>query len=251
MAADSVTSATTLKAYGDTTGAPILGIDGAQQVLIPAGTFVMGDDEESPKRRIYLDAFYIDREEVTTGRYAKFLAATGSVRPPEDWEALKLPKGINLPVVGVDWNDAAAYCTWAGRRLPTDAEWEKAARGTDERMYPWGNEQPTIARANFENASPEPYDGGLTDVGTHPDGQSPFGVQDLAGNANEWTADWFSERFASGDVRNPKGPTSGNGRVIRGGGRYEPADRMLSTKRYHAEPDTRGGDIGFRCARTP
>jgi|GEM_PF-556950 len=250
-AADSVTSATTLKANGDTIGAPILGIDGAQQVLIPAGTFVMGDDEESPKRKIYLDAFFIDRDEVTTGRYAKFLAATGSVRPPEDWEALKLPKGINLPVVGVDWNDAAAYCTWAGRRLPTDAEWEKAARGTDERMYPWGDEQPTTARANFENASPEPYDGGLTDVGTHPDGQSPFGVQDLAGNANEWTADWFSERFASGDLRNPKGPTSGNGRVIRGGGRYEPADRMLSTKRYHAAPDTRGGDIGFRCARTP
>ncbi len=236
---------------GDTTGAPTVGTDGAEQVLVPAGTFIMGDDEESPKREVYLDAFDIDRVEVTTGRYAKFLAATGSVRPPEDWDALKLPKGMNLPVVGVDWNDASAYCAWVGRRLPTDAEWEKAARGTDERKYPWGNETPNVARANFENAAPEPYDGGLTDVGTHPDGQSPFGVQDLAGNANEWTADWFSESFPTSDVRNPKGPASGNGRVIRGGGRYEPADRMLSTKRYHAAPETRGGDIGFRCARSP
>jgi formylglycine-generating enzyme required for sulfatase activity len=200
---------------------------------------------------VYLDAFRIDRDEITTGRYAKFLAATGSVRPPEGWEALRLPKGSNLPVVGVDWADAAAYCAWAGRRLPTDAEWEKAARGTDERTYPWGNETPVSSRANFGNSAPDPYSGGLTDVGTHPEGQSPFGVQDLAGNVNEWTADWYAEGLSRSDVRNPKGPASGDGRVIRGGGRFEPADRIRSTKRYHAMPDTRGEDIGFRCARTP
>ena len=114
----------------------ITGKDGAPAVLVPAGNFIMGDDEESPRRELYLDAYYIDRYEVTTARYAKFLEATGSVAPPEDWEKLDRDRGKELPVVGVDWNDATAYCKWAGRRLPTDAEWEKAARGSDERRYP-------------------------------------------------------------------------------------------------------------------
>ncbi len=233
------------------TGAPaqeITGKDGAPAVLVPAGGFVMGDDEESPHRDVYLDAFYIDRYEVTTGRYAKFLSATGSVHPPEGWEALDLNRGDELPVVGVDWNDAAAYCKWAGRRLPTDTEWEKAARGTDERRYPWGNESPTLDRANYQNASPEAYDGGLAKVGAHPAGRSPYGVHDLAGNAAEWTADWFSESFPTSDVRNPKGPESGEGRVIRGSGRYDPTERLVVTRRMHGKPDLRGEDIGFRCA---
>lgn len=233
-----------------TTGAnEIVGKDGAPSLLVAAGTFIMGDDEESPRRELYLDAFYIDRYEVTTARYAKFLEATGSVGAPEGWEELKAERGKDLPVVGVDWNDAVAYCKWVGRRLPTDAEWEKAARGSDERRYPWGNESPTVARANYENSSPEAYDGGLMNVGAHPSGRSPFGIDDMAGNANEWVADWFTDSFRSGDVRNPKGPESGNGRVIRGGGRFEPAERILSTKRYHGEPQLRNEDLGFRCAR--
>jgi len=236
------------------TGAPaeeIIGKDGAPAVLVPAGRFVMGDDEESPRRELFLDAFYIDRYEVTTGRYAKFLAATGSLRPPDGWEELDLARGDELPVVGVDWNDAVAYCKWVGRRLPTDSEWEKAARGTDERRYPWGNESPALDRANYQNSSPSAYDGGLTKVGSHAAGRSPFGVHDLAGNANEWVADWYSESFPAGEARNPKGPASGEGHVIRGGGRFEPAERILSTKRYHGQPDLRGEDIGFRCARDP
>jgi len=227
----------------------ITGSDGAPAILVPAGTFTMGDDEESPRREIYLEAFYIDRFEVTTGRYAKFLEATGSVSLPDGWEALDLDRGDELPVVGVDWNDAAAYCTWAGRRLPSESEWEKAARGTDARRYPWGDDPPDLDRANYENFSPEAYDGGLTEVGTHPAGRSPFGVHDLAGNASEWVADWYSESFPAGDVRNPKGPETGSSRVIRGGGRFDPAERLVATKRYRGTPDVRAEDIGFRCAR--
>jgi formylglycine-generating enzyme required for sulfatase activity len=235
-------------------GAPaseIIGKDGAPARLVPAGTFTMGDDEESPRREIYLDAFYIDRYEVTTGRYAKFLAATGSSRPPDGWDSLDLDRGDALPVVGVDWNDATAYCKWAGRRLPTESEWEKAARGTDARRYPWGDASPTLDHANHQNASPEAYDGGLAKVGTHAAGVSPYGVYDLAGNVSEWVSDWYSDSFPAGDVRNPKGPETGTDRVIRGGGRFDPAERLVATKRYHGTPDLRGEDIGFRCAQDP
>lgn len=236
------------------TGSPapeITGHDGAPAVLVPAGNYTMGDDEESPRREVYLDAFYIDRYEVTTGRYAKFLAATGTSRPPDGWEALDLHRDGELPVVGVDWNDAAAYCKWAGRRLPTESEWEKAARGSDGRRYPWGDASPTLDLANYQNASPDAYDGGLAKVGTHAAGLSPFGVHDLAGNASEWVSDWYSDSFPVGDVRNPKGPETGTDRVIRGGGRFDPAERLLATKRLHGPPDLRAEDIGFRCARDP
>ena len=227
----------------------ITGKDGAPMMFVPTGNFTMGDDEESPRRELYLDGFYIDRFEVTTGRYAKFLAATGSVRPPGGWEALDLSRGAELPVVGVDWNDAVAYCKWAGRRLTTEAEWEKSARGADGRRYPWGDALPALDRANYENASPEAYNGGLAAVGTHAPGRSPFGVDDLSGNVAEWVADWYSDSFPHNDVRNPKGPETGTARVIRGSGRFDPSERLIATKRYHANIDLRAEDIGFRCAR--
>ncbi len=229
----------------------ITGADGAPAVLIPAGSFTRGDDEASPRREIHVDAFYIDRYEVTTGRYAMFLAATGAARPPDGWDTLDPGVGGELPVVGVDWHDASAYCRWAGGRLPTESEWEKAARGTDARRYPWGDASPTLDHANHLNTSPEAYGGGLTKVGSHPAGRSPFGVHDLAGNASEWVADWYSESFPAGDVRNPKGPETGTARVIRGGGRFDPPDRLAATKRFHGPPDLRADDIGFRCARAP
>ena len=238
--------------FARTTGEPaqtITGSDGAPLVLVPAGKFTMGDDEESPRREIYLDAYYIDRFEVTTGRYAKFLAATGSVGAPEGWEALDLNKGDELPVAGVDWNEATAYCKWAGRRLPTESEWEKSARGADGRRYPWGDALPTLEHANHQNASAEAYDGGLRKVGTHPAGRSPFGVDDLSGNVAEWVADWYTDSFPHSEVRNPKGPETGTARVVRGSGRFDPSDRLVATKRYHANADTRAEDIGFRCAR--
>jgi formylglycine-generating enzyme len=241
-----------LGAYaGWTHRAPALektGKDGAPALLVPAGAFTMGDAEESPLREIYLDAFYVDKYEVTTARYAKFLQATGSVRQPEGWGDLEPGRGADLPVVGVDWRDADAYCRWAGRRLPTEAEWEKAARGTDGRAYPWGSEEPTAARARFAQQASGPYQGGVAVVGSHDAGKSPYGVQDLAGNVSEWVADWYAEGFARNDVRNPKGPASGAGRVIRGGGWVDPAQRIKSTKRFYASVDNLAGDIGFRCA---
>ena len=227
----------------------ITGQDGAPLVLVPAGTFTMGDDEEAPKRDVFIDAYYIDRFEVTTSRFGRFLKATGSVRPPDGWEELDPAKGAQLPVAGVDWNDADAYCRWAGRRLPTEAEWEKAARGTDGRRFPWGDASPTPEHANYENTSPDAYDGGLTAVGRFPAGNSPFGVSDLAGNVSEWVADWYAEGVAPEDVRNPAGPESGERRVIRGGGRFDPGYRLSPVKRWNAQPGQRSEDLGFRCAR--
>ena len=226
-----------------------VGKDGASAVLIPAGAFLGGDDENSPRRELFVEAFYLDRYEVTVGRYARFLQATGNVRPPEEWDTVDLNNGTDLPVIGVDWQDANSYCQWVGRRLPTDAEWERAARGMDERKYPWGNEPPTPEHARFaQKYEKAVYKGGVARVGSHRKGASPFGIHDMAGNAWEWTADWFSESFPYADRRNPKGPSSGTSKVLRGGGWYDPADRLVSTKRMHANPEQRDDSIGFRCA---
>ena len=130
----------------------VTGKDGAPSVLVPAATFTMGDGEESPLRTVYVDAFYLDRFEVTTARFAKFLEATGAVSEPEGWDEAKSAASRELPVVGVDWREADAYCRWAGKRLPTEAEWERAARGTDARVFPWGNDAPSAARARFAPA---------------------------------------------------------------------------------------------------
>ena len=227
----------------------ITGKDGAPALLVPEGTFTMGDDEDSPRREVYVDDFYMDKYEITVLLYAKFLKAGGGVNPPDGWEEASLDKDGALPVVGVDWHDADAYCRWAGKRLPTEAEWEKSARGKDGRIYPWGNETPTPERANFGRSSDNPYSGGLTPASGHEAGRGPYGIYNLAGNASEWVADWFAEGFARGDVRNPKGPESGTAKVIRGGGWDEPPNRLRSTWRMHASPDTRLDDVGFRCAR--
>ena len=230
-------------------GQEITASDGAPAVLIPAGNFSMGNDEDSPLREIYVDGFYIDKYEVTVSRYAKFLQSTGNVRAPDYWQEANLDSAGDLPVIGVDWHDADAYCRWAGKRLPTEAEWEKAARGTDGRTYPWGNEEPTAARANFLKSSASSYKGGLAAVGGYDAGKSPYGIHDLASNAAEWVADWFAEGFVRGDVRNPKGPERGTGKVIRGGGWYDPPERINSSRRMQAGPGNRADDIGFRCAK--
>jgi formylglycine-generating enzyme required for sulfatase activity len=225
------------------------GKDGAPAVVVPAGNFTMGDGEESPLREIHVDAFYIDKDEITVSRYAKFLEPTGGVKPPDDWPEANLESAGELPVVGLDWHAADAYCRWAGKRLPTEAEWEKAARGTDGRKYPWGSDEPDSTRANFGRTADNPYKSGLVPVGGRPAGRSPFGVEDAAGNAAEWVADWFAESFSRGEVRNPKGPQNGTAKVIRGGGWYDPADRLKTSRRMHANPAGRSDDVGFRCAR--
>jgi len=225
-----------------------VGEDGVPLKLVPAGKFVMGDDEVTVRREAYLDAFYIDQYEVTVTRYEKFLHAAGGVSPPEAWDTVNLAKHGELPVLGVDWHDADAYCRWAGRRLPTAAEWEKAARGTDERLYPWGNSSPTLDLANHQNTSPEAYDG-LTPVGSHPAGRSPYGADDMTGNVAEWVADWQADGPTRFDPRNPRGPETGYQRIIRGGGRFDSAENLVLARRFHAQPDLRAADVGFRCAK--
>ncbi len=221
----------------------------AAQVRIESGTFTMGDGESSPLREVYVSAFYLETVEVTTARYAEFLSATGSSAAPDHWDEMNLARHGQLPVIGVSWYDADAYCHWAGRRLPTDAEWEKAARDGDGRPYPWGSSPPTPELAVFSRTAEQPYDGGLTAVATHPAGRSTSGVHDLAGNASEWVADWYSDSFRRDDARNPAGPGEGTRKVIRGGSWLDSADELHSAHRYFAAPETRSDDIGFRCAR--
>jgi len=234
------------------------GKDGALLVLIPAGAFTMGDaawePDEAPKHEVALNAFYIDKLEITVARYARFLAATGH-EAPFRWEQAKLDKDGDRPVVGVSWDDAQAYAQWVGRRLPTEAEWEKAARGTDGRTYPWGNEDPTERHAQFANPNETPKWHGystLALVGSHELGKSPYGVHDLAGNVSEWTADWFdSDYYARSPAANPKGPevTVRNERSVRGGGWAANEHGMRTTIRAGCLPSRRLSDIGFRCAQ--
>lgn len=170
----------------------ITGKDDAPMVLVLAGEFMMGSREddksaqndERPAHSVYLDAFYIDQYEVTTSRYAKFFRETKR-SAPEYWPEQVMQQHGRKPVVGVDWNDATAYCSWAGKRLPTEAEWEKAARGTDQRVYPWGNAGPSKALANFDRCCDFKDYGALTDIGSFEEGKSPFGVYDMAGNVWE------------------------------------------------------------------
>jgi formylglycine-generating enzyme required for sulfatase activity len=223
--------------------------DGAPLLRIPGGVFVMGDGETAARRQVYTDEFYIDTFEVTIARYTRFLKATALPDLPENWEETSNARTADLPVVGVTWHEAQAYCKWTGARLPTEAEWEKAARGSDGRLFPWGDETPSPARANFANTSPKAYDGGLTRVGSYAAGRSPFGIHDMAGNAAEWVEDWFSDTAPREDSRNPRGPANGTAKVVRGGGRFDPGDRISSARRYFADPNHRSEEIGFRCAR--
>src|SRR6202795_3095161 len=172
----------------------ITGKDGAPMVLVPAGEFTMGseqgDDDEQPVHHVVLDSFYLDTFEVTNGRFAKFVAAIQS-EPPWGFADQETPVvHAERPVRWVNWMEALGYCLWAGKRLPTEAEWEKAARGTDGRTYPWGNDPPTAAHAVF---GLKEGDETVSPIGNRDPGQSPYGVHDLAGNLYEWVTDWYDE----------------------------------------------------------
>jgi iron(II)-dependent oxidoreductase len=230
----------------------IIGKDGAEMILIPAGAFIMGspegegDDDEHPQHTVFLDAFYIDKYEVTNFQYKQFMDATGH-GAPDYWnnENYNQP---NQPVVGVTWHDAIAYAKWAGKRLPTEAEWEKAARGTDGRIYPWGNEWDSSKCNSGVGGDGYQY---TAPVGSFPAGASPYGVMDMSGNVWEWCADWSDRNYYSrSPQQNPKGPDSGSERVLRGGSWFN-TDRtdLRCAFRVWDNPGFRGHYRGFRCAQ--
>ncbi len=233
-------------------------LDPVPMVTIPAGEFLMGNSEgkgradEWPQRSVYLDEFAIDQVEVTNERYLAFVATTGHRSPPNPYGAgpLSSAKGIEqLPVVQATWYDAKAYCSWAKKRLPTEAEWEKAARGTDGRLFPWGNEPATSKRANFDREWEEEKT--LYPVGSMSDGDSPYGVKDLSGNAREWVQDWYDpEYYKHAPDRNPQGPDKkGVVRSIRGGSWHSPISDITTTARGRGGFALQTHGTGFRCAR--
>ena len=233
-------------------------LDPVPMVTIPAGEFLMGSPEgtgradERPQRTVYLDEFAIDQVEVTNDRYMAFVKTTGHRTPPNPYSTgpLASVKGIEqLPVVQATWYDAKAYCSWAKKRLPTEAEWEKAARGTDGRQFPWGNEPATSKRANFDREWEE--ENTLNPVGSMPDGNSPYGVKDLSGNAREWVQDWYDpEYYQHAPDRNPQGPNKrGVVRSIRGGSWHSPISDITTTARGRGGFALQTHGTGFRCAR--
>ncbi len=222
-------------------------------VLVPAGEFMMGSnlsDDEKPMRRVFLNAFLMDTYEVTVGQYARYLEVTGIEEPP-DWSVMNQSQHQNRPVVNVDWGDAVNYCKWAGKRLPTEAEWEKAARGTDGRIYPWGNEAPTRLHANFGRKDWEDHLA-LAPVGSFEAGKSPYGLYDMGGNAWEWVFDWYGHDFyKKGPKKNPIGPAKGDTKVVRGGSWLYVSEFLRTSFRFNADPSGKQFGYGFRCAKTP
>ena len=224
-----------------------------EMVSIPAGPFIRGTDhggfDERPQRTLVLDAFSIDRYEVTNFQYQQFVDATGHRKsgPPSRYaKNMSRMRGINQPVVYVSWDDAETFCHWKGKRLPTEAEWEKAMRGTDGRLWPWGNvEQPNGAnwarvQDGFEVAAP---------VGAFLTDTSPYGVMDGAGNVMEWVGDWYAETyFKEAPERNPQSPEYGTFRALRGGGYATTGADIRITSRSKMVQDFRDETIGFRCA---
>jgi len=240
-----------------------VGKDGAPMVLIPAGPFPMGVPkwardggvDERPNHEVDLDAFYMDKYEVTNGRYLEFIHATGH-RPPKHrtdqtknlWQGGLMPESIApLPVINVDWFDSQAYCEWAGKRLPTEAEWEKAAKGTDDRRFPWGDVEPTHKHLNFNQVWKGEKT--LVPVGIYEKGKSPYGVYDVAGNVWEWVADWYDPAYyQKSPRRNPKGPETGTHRVLRSSGWQVETPMVRIFTRVKSDPLNRNHSTGFRCA---
>ncbi len=266
--------------------------DGMEMVFIPAGHFGMGSAEtdenaspdEKPQREVYLDAFWIDRTEVTNTMFARFINETAfqtraetkgssivyqapswSEVPGTDWNHPQGPESNTLglqdhPVVNVSWEDAAAYCEWAGRRLPTEAEWEKAARGPDENLYPWGEKPLRQTYLNYADLhtgfswySRKDNDGYkfTAPVGAYPEGSSFYGVFDMAGNVWEWVSDWYDRAaYSRASSSNPTGPAYGTERVLRGGSWMSDLWSVRSANRSRYLPETTRPFVGFRCAKS-
>ena len=228
-------------------------------VLIPAGEFQMGraklnDDDakgmrplilrdDLPYHPVFLDAYRMDSKEVTHADYAKFLEATGHM-PPRHFKGGEMPaKRAAQPIYNVDWHDATAYCEWAGKRLPTEAEWERAARGGLEgKDYPWGDEGPKSDKARYD--TPE----GPGPVGDF--AANGLGLFDMAGGVSEWCFDWFDRLYyEASPAKNPRGPQQGLYRIIRGGSWSDSPKRLRVSFRNWVRPDQQSANIGFRCVQ--
>ena len=227
--------------------------DGMTLAYVPAGEFVMGSNLTfGPEHKIYLDAFWVDQTEVTNKMYAQCVAKN-KCDPPTKVESYTHSdyygntKFNEYPVLYINWNMANGYCEWAGRRLPTEAEWEKSARGTNTNTYPWGEESPNANLLNFNNNLRD-----TTEIGTYPNGASIYGALDMAGNVWEWVNDWYSETYyQDSPLSNPLGPDSGTYRVLRGGSWSNRVDDVRTTSRIKYDPMDTSNGIGFRCARSP
>jgi len=227
------------------------GCDCAPVASIPAGTFQMGCDtaanpacpaEELPYHLVTLPAFEIDRTEVTQKFYASCVAAGRCPTPTCQWSPTTTP---DMPVACVLWSQAANYCAFVGKRLPTEAEWERAARGTDGRSYPWGG------AADCAHANTLGCVGASEAVGSHPSGASPDGALDMSGNVGEWVADWYDPAYyASSPALDPRGPATGTARGIRGGDFVTSATAARTSSRTGDAPELNAiPQLGFRCAR--
>ena len=260
------------------TATPTSGIP--EMIRIPAGSFIRGStvdqvndayesctrddkpnlcwrsalDDEVPEHEVYLDEFYIDQYEVTNAQYGECVRA-GLCNPPSPLSSnnhssyFDNPSYANYPVIHVTWYDADRYCRWAGKRLPTEAEWEKAARGPNGMLWPWGDffDQD---RGNVRPGGVEPDTRDTTPVGYYPEGASPYGVMDMVGNVWEWVADWYDESYyQASPSKNPRGPASGEKRVFRGGSWNSNIGGDRAASRAGTPPDGQYFDIGFRCAR--
>ena len=227
-----------------THGSVVNDIDGTELVLVPAGDFAMGSNVHAKNERsqctVYLDEYWIARHPVTNAQYRRFVQATQYVEPKFSGNSrFNRP---SQPVVGVTWHDAKAYCEWAGLRLPTEAEWEKAARGADGRLWPWGSDpEPTEKLCNFDGNIGIP-----TEIGSYPGGVSPYGCHDMAGNVYDWCYDNVGD-YRKADHRNPEGSAANP--VSRGGCMNSPANAVRCSTRCRHKPAQRFPHVGFRCAR--
>jgi formylglycine-generating enzyme required for sulfatase activity len=254
-------------------------IDGVTLVCVSAGEFLMGaaeddpfaKDDEKPQHRVYLDAYWIDRTEVTNVNFGKCIAA--GVCHPKQYDKTAttfIPYAIHpdyqdYPALVYEFEPVADYCQWASRQLPTEAQWEKAARGTDARLYPWGNAPLDCTQANYlacdiikSTDSTAPRCGysnhcKTTQVDDYLIGASPYGVLNMAGNVWEWVADWYqADYYTNSPTKNPSGPTDGDQRVIRGGGAKSLDQELRTTNRASGAPEHfMDGQMGFRCAMDP